>query len=172
MGELNPIRVRYNGLFDFDGLYASIIEWAKSYNYMWHEKQFKHKVNSGGAELEMIWYVEKRVDEFIQYKITMNVHVWDLHEVEVDISGKKKKLSNARIQIIMKGEVVGDVNKFGKEKGRLNKIFSKLYKEQVNPEEDHEGILHYRINNLQGVMKDYFDMQTKKNVYKGILGEN
>jgi len=72
----------------------------------------------------------------------------------------------------MKGEVVGDVNKFGKEKGRLNKIFSKLYKEQVNPEEDHEGILHYRINNLQGVMKDYFDMQTKKNVYKGILGEN
>jgi hypothetical protein len=172
MGKVPVIRVRYNGLFDFDGLYASVIEWAKSYNYMWHEKQFKHKVNPGGAELEIWWYVEKRVDEFIKYDIDMNVHIWDLHEVEVDISGKKKKLTNARIEIKIKGKVIGDQNEFSKGKGKLNKIFSGLYKEKVNPEEDHEGILHYRINNLQGVMKDYFDMQTKKNVYKGILGEN
>ena len=35
--KLPRITLRYNGLFDFDAMYAMIIDWAKNYGYMWHE---------------------------------------------------------------------------------------------------------------------------------------
>ena len=48
------MRVRYNGLFDFDTLYASIIDWGKNYGYKVHEKVYKHKIPSPlGAEQEI-----------------------------------------------------------------------------------------------------------------------
>ena len=48
MGAIPTPRVtlQFNGLFDFDGMYAAIIDWAKNYGYMWNEYDYKHKVPS------------------------------------------------------------------------------------------------------------------------------
>ena len=52
--------LRYSGIFDFDGLYAAVIDWAKNYNFMWHEVDYKHKVpNPLGAEQEWKWLLTK-----------------------------------------------------------------------------------------------------------------
>src|SRR3989344_8705210 len=102
--DLPPITLRYNGLFDFDGLYAAIIDWAKNYGYRWHDKAYKHKVPSPrGAEHEIEWEITKEVTEYISYTISFTVHIWDLREVEVLVDGKKKNLSNARVLMVMNG---------------------------------------------------------------------
>ena len=171
--DLPPITLRYNGLFDFDGLYAAVIDWAKNYGYRWHEKAYKHKVPSPkGAEHEIEWEITKEVTEYISYTISFAVHIWDLREVEVTIDGKKKNLSNARLYIVMNGKITPDWQKRFNG-GRFIQWMGEKYLKWIG---DVDAIyadqLYYRMWNLHALIKKYFDLQTKKFAYKGYLGEN
>jgi len=170
----NVITLRYEGLFDLDGLYAAIVDWCKNYGYRWHEKSYKHKVPSPkGAEQEFIWTMDKDVTDFVSYNVTIDAHIWDMLEVQVDVGGKQKILSNARIEITIKGTVNFDWQK--KFKGSEVKEFAyNLYTNVMRRELEVTYIdqLWYRMYNLQAIMKKYFDMQSKHHAYKGYLGDN
>ncbi len=172
--SLPPITLRYSGLFDFDGMYAAIIDWAKNYGYLWLEKSYKHKVlGPSGAEMEFEWEMTKNVTEYISYKITLTVHTWDTMEVEVDVDGKKKKLTNSRLYIVMEGKLETDwQKKFAKSKfaQRLGRWYEKVF--GPNLEGIYADQLYYRIWNLHALLKKFFDLQSKKHVYKGYLGES
>ncbi len=170
-----PVILRYTGLFDFDGLYAAVIDWAKHYNWWWHEKVYKHKVpNPLGAEQEMKWELEKKITDYIKYVIKIEVIMQDLTELEVEVNGKTKSLSNGKIFITMNGVLMWDWQKRFEGKGRFvewmgnfyNKVIFKKELESVYGDQ-----LFYRIWNLHAVMKKFLDMQTKKYAYKGYLGE-
>ena len=171
--KLPSITLRYNGLFDFDAMYAMIIDWAKNYGYMWHERTYKHKVPSPkGAEQEFVWQMTKDVTEYVHHDIMFSVHMWDLTEVQVEIDGKPKSLSNARLYIVISGTLKSDWQ--GKFKGsklaeKLGQWFGKISEKEMDSYTD---ALYYRVWNLQALMKKYFDMQSKKYQYKGYLGEN
>jgi len=171
---LRPISLRYQGLFDFDGLYATVVDWAKNYGYMWHEKAYKHKVpNPKGAEQEMEWEMTSKVTEFIKFRIGIELHAWDMNEVEVETEGRRKTLTNARLIIKINGHVESDWQ--GKFSGtpfakKLGDIYGKLVADKDIVA--YWDPLYYRIWSLHAIMKKYFDMQSKKNAYKGYLGEN
>ena len=168
---LPPITIRYNGLFDLDGLYAAVTDWAKNYGYMWHEKTYKHKVPSPkGAEQEFAWEITKDVTEYIHHLVLITVHTWDQTEVKVDAGNKTRVLTNARIFIKIDGTLKYDYQ--GRLKGRkIGEWFRNIvYKKEV--ESIYVDTLYYRIWNLQAIIKKYFDMQTKHHTYKKYLGEN
>ena len=170
------LTLHYTGLFDFDGLYAAIIDWGKNYGYIWHEKVYKHKVPTpNGAEQEFVWVMEKNVTKYIKYTIVISAHIWDLTEVIVDVGKKKKSLSNGRTVIIFKGTVGTDwQKKFVSDNSFIRKLGE--WYETIVLKKEIEGIhwdsLNYRMLNLQNLMKQYFDMQTKKYEYKDYLGES
>ena len=167
------ITIRYNGLFDFDGLYAAVIDWAKNYGYMWHEKTYKHKVPSpAGAEQEMAWEIVKNVTEYIQYRILFTVHIWNLTEIEVEVDNKVKALSNARLYIVIDPKVSYDWQKIGKGGKLISKISTWYTKLTQRDQDVYEDQLYYRVWNLHAIIKKYFDMQSKKYAYKNYLTEN
>jgi len=165
--------IRYQGLFDFDGLYAAMIDWAKNYGYMWHEIDYKHKVPSPkGAEQEWKWQMTKEVNEYVHFKILITSHGWDLTEVMVDVNGKKKPLTSGRIYIHMEGAVTFDWQKKftgGPFPELLGKIYTRLHDRDRS---NYWDTLHYRMYNLHAILKKYFDMQTTTHPYKGYLKEN
>ena len=168
-----PIRVRYNGLFDFDGLYAAMTDWAKNYGYLWEEESYKHKVPSPkGAEQEWLWFAEKNVTDYIHYKLMILGHIWDMTEVEKE--GKRKKLTNGRFEIIIIGTLTTDwQKKWGQNK--FSRFLGRMYEKYVMVKEIetiYGDQLWYRMWNLQAVLKKFFDMQTKWHEYKRYLGEN
>jgi hypothetical protein len=172
---INTVLLRYTGLFDFDGLYAAITDWGKNYGYMWHEKMYKHKVPSpDGAEQEMTWIIDKNVTEFIKFDLLIDTHIWEMTEVEVEVNGKKKTLTKARMEIKIAGNVSYDWQ--GKFKGSKFKGKMLGWWRNVFFKKNFEAIYHdqltYRVWNLHALMKKYFDMQTKKYNYKGYLGED
>ena len=169
--SLPKITLRYNGLFDFDRLYSTIIDWAKTYGYMWHERQYKHKVSGLGAEQEFIWELTKNVNEYINFKIIFEVHGWDLVELEMEQNGQKKPMTSGRIYLVMNGTLTWDwQEKFAK--GRFAKLLGKWY-EKITAKDISLYIdqLYYRMWNLHALLKKYFEMQTKKHTYKGYLRE-
>ncbi|MBU1974653.1 MAG: hypothetical protein KKH52_04640 [Nanoarchaeota archaeon] len=172
---LKTITLRYAGIFDFDGFYAAVIDWAKNYGYMWHEVDYKHKIPSpAGAEQEWRWQMTKEVNDYISYKIVFRPIIFDMKEMEIEVDGKKKCLTSGRIEITIDGTVLYDWQKTFMGKW-LPKKLGKIYNEYIFKKEL-ESIyydqLYYRIWNLQAIMKKFLDMQTKKYAYKGYLGEN
>jgi len=173
--DLRTLTLRYNGLFDFDGLYAAIVDWAKNYGYRWHEKSYKHKVpSSRGAEQELEWELSKDVNEFVNYFIRIKVHTWDQREIHVDVGGKTKSLTNARIEVILMPKVSFDINKKFKDGGEVGKLLGPIYMKimKLEFETTYGDQLHYRTLNLQALMKRYFDMQAKYHAYERYLGEH
>ena len=167
--------VRYSGLFDFDGLYAAVIDWGKNYGFMWHEIYYKHKVpRPTGAEQQFKWQLTKKVSGYLSHKIDFLVHIWDMLEVEVDVNGVKKPLTSGRIYIKISGTLIMDwQDKFTgsgfKEKlGHWYRHF--VYRKEV--EAIYWDQLHYRIIDMQTILKKYFDVQAKKHAFKGYLGEH
>ena len=59
--------------------------------------------------------MKKKVTSYVHYRFLLSVHTWDLREVQVDIGGgKKRSLTNARIEIIIQPTIQFDwQGKFG-----------------------------------------------------------
>ncbi|MBI2581767.1 hypothetical protein HYV87_01385 [Candidatus Woesearchaeota archaeon] len=171
--DIPRITLRYNGIFDFDGFYNAVTDWAKNYGFMWHESSFKHKVpSSEGAEQELAWQMTKKVTEFIEYTIIFTIHMWEVKDVPVE--GRKKPLMRARLYIWIEGKITYDwQKKYGGSKFAelLGKWLMKL--PHMNPVETmYFDQLYYRVWNLHAVIKKYFDLQAGKNAYKDYLKEN
>jgi hypothetical protein len=171
---LELIHLRYNGLFDYDAFYAAFVDWSKDNGYLWLESIFKHKVPSpAGAEQEILWELKKNVTEFVKYEIKINAHIWDMLEVHIDVGGKQKSLTNARIDIQIQPVVLLDWQKRF-QGGGMQRFFSKMYWKIMSDEIENVYVdqLYYRMWNLQATMKKYFDMQTKAYPYEKYLGED
>ncbi len=169
--KLPQMTLRYSGIFDWDGLYAAIIDWAKLYSYKWTEKAYKHKVPSpAGAEEEIEWILETKATEYLKYHITIAVHTWDMIDVDVEINGKKRTLTSARVYVIIDSRLEWDwQNNFGAT-SFLKKLREKYF--FISGSVYHWDTLYYRVWGLHGMIKKYFDMQSKNNHYKKYLGEN
>jgi len=166
--------VRYEGLFDFDGVYNAMTSWFKMYGYIWQEETYKHKVKFKGAEQQWIWTGEKEITDYIKYNIRIEGHSWDITEIEVEKDGRKKTLMNGRMQLIIEPTLNLDwQNRWGQNK--FSRWLGGLYEKYVLVKEIESVYfdqLSYRVWNLQAVLKKYFDMQTKWHSYAKYLGEN
>ena len=172
--NLDKHRIRYKGLCDFDGLYNLIIQWMKSQGYWVQETKYKHKVPSPlGAEQEMTFKGEKEVTEFYKYHISVDFHLWDMTEVEAEVKGAKKKLSNMRMEIVLSGAVELDPEGRFEKTGFLQKLrhFYMWYIIKADMFMWFDE-LRYRVYKLHGIIKDYLDMQAKGHEYAGYLGDS
>lgn len=172
---LNEAIIRYEGLFDWDGLYLAIADWFKRYRFFFHEETYKHKVPSPfGAEQELTWFGEVEVNEYIKLRIRVDFHIWDMTEVEVIKDNKKKLLTNARLEIKLKPYMNVDYqNIFAKSK--LTRALGNFYNKYAIRrliESGYGDMLAYRTWNLHAYIKKYLDMQTAWHEYAGYLGES
>ncbi|MBR9691834.1 hypothetical protein GOV06_03520 [Candidatus Woesearchaeota archaeon] len=172
--ETDKHTIRYKGLFDFDGVYNLIVQWMKARRYWFQETSYKHKVPlPTGAEQEIVFKGEKNVTEFYQHHIQIDFHLWDMTEVEIDVGGTKKTLTNARMEIVLSGAVVIDPEKRFAQTTFLQNIRDFFFKYILK--KDIETVwydeLRYRIYKLHDVIKEYLDMQAKGSEYKGYLGD-
>ncbi|MBI2146463.1 hypothetical protein HYU22_03925 [Candidatus Woesearchaeota archaeon] len=173
--EHPTITLHYTGLFDFDGLYVAVVDWAKNYGYMWYERSYKHKVpNPKGAEQELDWLITKKVTDYIGFEIWFQIHTWDQTEVEVEVDGKKKTLTNARIHLTMNGKVIYDRQGRFAKGNRFAQMLGDWYSQYIYKREieTYWDQLYYRMWNLHAILKKYFEMQTQKFAYKGYLKEH
>ena len=167
--------LRYSGLFDFDGLYSMMAQYLKVNRYWFHEYKYKHKVPSPlGAEQEIFWRGEKKVNEYIHYSIFLDFHLWEMTEVEVVQKGVKKTLTSAKMQINIIGFMDIDWEKRYEQSVFLQalKDFYNKYVLKRELESIYWDTLHYRCQKFLNVIKEYLDMQAKGYEYKGYLGDN
>lgn len=115
---MEPLKIRYTGFLDFQGLYRFLRRWAKEHDFKLHETVYKDKpATHGGMKLEAKWHLSRKETPFIRYHINMETMVNDRYDVEVVENGVKKKSWKGRIQIIATPHLEYDWQK--KYKGKL-----------------------------------------------------
>lgn len=166
--------IRYKGLFDFDGLYYMMAKWLKDRRYWLHETDYKHKVPTHGAEQEIKWAAEKKINDYIMYRYNLFIHTWDQVEVEVVKDGQKKTLTSARLEITFDGVVEVDYEKRMERNAIWKAIADVFYKYFLKEdiESIHYDTMYYRLQKFHAAVKDYIDMTAKGYEYKGYLGDN
>src|SRR3989344_8500881 len=105
-GKLPQVaKIRYRGLFDFEGLFRLMRGWFEAREYEFFEKRYKHKSKPEGAELEINFEAYRDINEYARNYIRLYFHLWEAEEVEVVKDGKKKKMWNARMYVEFPGFV-------------------------------------------------------------------
>ncbi len=164
----DSIRFRYEGLCDFNGMYAALIDYSKHHGYIWQEKTYKHKVPSPkGAEQEFVWLIQKDVNEIIKYEVEIETHIWDMRDIVVDIEGGKQRFTQLRLEIVFKPKIIFDRHKYFNSKNGLLGMLSKLYWKSMSWQYliTYYDDLYYDILKLQNTMKQFCDMKSNKRAY-------
>ncbi len=118
--------LRYEGLFDFQGLYDLIVGFFVRRNYDYVEKKWKEKDASPvGREITVDMTPFRKVNEYIKYEYTIQWKSIDKHEVEVVREGKPVRLTHARMYVSVNAQAEVDWQGFGKTKPGLSNFVNK-----------------------------------------------
>ena len=173
--KLPVLIVRYSGIYDYEGLIVLIVTWLKQRKFWFKESTVKHKVPSPlGAEEERKFEAERKVDGYRKEVINIYFHLWEMINLEVMDKGKKKLLTQARMEIRLSGSVILDYqNKWEKSELHLkirDFIHAHIYTRKVL--DAYCDDLYYRIVKLHNLIKEYLGMQTKSREFEGYLKDN
>lgn len=168
--EVNlPItRIKYDGLFDWEGLYRLIYRWFIDRGYYFEEPSIKHKVpTQAGEEKEYLITGHRKVNEYVKVWINVFFHFYEMREVEVIKEGKKKKLVKSRFSCEINGKVETDYQK--KWESSVFLIHLKNFMDKLILKRDMDTIWsdrhYYIIYKLQTEIRQFLDMQAKEHAY-------
>jgi hypothetical protein len=158
-----PERIKYQGIVDFESLYRTMVHWFRSRKYDFYESLYKDKP----PELELEWTAKRKLDDFYQYKINIEFHLFDIREVEVIKEGVKKKMIDCRMMIQFDPIVVWDWQDRWKGNKFVEMAF-KFYTQYVIMRElelKYADPLWYHTYQLHEKVKECLGMETAGNTY-------
>ena len=167
-GDIFPAVIKFKGLYDLDGLYRFIANWLRQRRYEVHESMYK----SRPPELEVRIMGERKHTGFVMWVINVYYHSWGEYDVETVIDSKKKKMTNARMRLILGGRVLAPYeDMFGRPRWTANVIERRLLNLFRNwfMKRELEAVewdtLYYEIYKFHGAIKEFLRCEAKGNVY-------
>ena len=98
MPALPQTLIKHKGYVQFPKLLKTISGWFSREGYKSHET--KHKYKGGGeAEYEVDFKGEKKINEYVRYKIDVSIRAWEVKQVELTQEGQKIKTQYGRIHV-------------------------------------------------------------------------
>jgi hypothetical protein len=101
-----PIRIRYRGPYDYDGLIELIRNYFGEVAIDTRkEPKFKYKTGGGGAEAEFKFTGDRKITHYIKFYLTVTGHFYNVKRKEVVIDGEKRRGTDGKLEITIVGEV-------------------------------------------------------------------
>lgn len=111
------LRLRYEGEFDYQGLYELISTFFRTRNYDFFETNLKEKdATPAGREILMKFKPEKNVTEYIKY-------IYKIEWKCVDAHSTADNMMHARMHLYVDQKVEFDWQEYGKNLSKLSKFY-------------------------------------------------
>ena len=162
-----PSTIKYDGVYDWPGLYALIHHWLHERGYETHDKTYKHTAGTIGAEEEHIIIGEKKETEYVQFIMTIDMKAWGVHTVEVIKDGRKHKLQKAVLRIIITPQVNYDYQGKFEQSKFLEKVRNFYHTHVLIDEADAliEDKLYYISYKLHTALKEFLGMTSSEDAF-------
>ena len=108
-----PVYLQYKGIFDMQDLYETIADFFRHKKFKFYETQQRlRKLSPFGSEILYQFRATRKVEEYYEWVVSMNIETFDMHDIEVVMKdGAKKKMSKGRIWVQLYGNVDMDYEK-------------------------------------------------------------
>ena len=154
--------IKFKGVFDFDGFFKYMVKWIKDHDFDFYESKVwdypPYKVHKLMGR--------KKINFYCMFMLLPEIWVWEAKDVEVVRNGHVKKLTDARLKVVINGGYIldydGDFEKAGLKK--LEKFLNGkiLYHENLLKYFDY---LDYYLYDFMTDVKKYLEMETASNAY-------
>ena len=124
--ETPLVYLQYKGILDMQDLYESIADFFRQKKFKFYEKQQRlRKPGPFGAEILYAFEARRKVEEYYEWIVNVNIETFDMHDVEVVLKdGTKKKMTKGRIWIQLWGKVETDYEKVWEQSAFMAKLKS------------------------------------------------
>ena len=92
------IKVKQTGVFALDELYLLLYKWFELYGYDFQEQEYRDIEKAGKKNLEIRWYAEKKIDDYIKFVIKVSMMVVGMEDVEIEEEGVKKSTKKGTVE--------------------------------------------------------------------------
>jgi len=112
-GGIGPTYIQYKGIFDMQDLYESIADFFRQKKFKFYEIQQRlRKPGPFGVEVMYQFQATRKVEDYYEWVVDINIETFDVHDVEVvQKDGSKKKMSKGRLWVQILHKVVMDYEK-------------------------------------------------------------
>ena len=94
----SAIKVKQAGVFNLNELYLLLYKWFEMYGYDFQEQEYRDIDKGGKKQLEIRWYAEKKIDDYIKFVIKISMMVVGMEDVEVEEEGVKRKTKKGTVE--------------------------------------------------------------------------
>ena len=161
------IYVQYKGIFDMQDLYETIADFFRHKKFKFYERQQRlRKPGPFGPEIQYVFEAKRKVEEYYEWIINVNIETADMRDIEVvSKDGTKKKMSKGKIWIQIYGTVTTDYEKVW-EKSAFLAHLKNFYNKYVI-RKTYEGIfwddMYYKIIlRLHALIKERLNMTSQE----------
>lgn len=187
MSEVQKITgstIKYEGVFDWDELYALLKGWLNSKKYDFFETKHNKKPTTFGYEFEFELNAERDETTYVKFKLDIKIKSWNNEDFEVAVNGKKKRKTKTGMLMIdivptMELDYENDWEG-GKENAKkaeeqvktMNKLKKGLrtlmhkYILKKNIKDVWHDKLYYEAYKLQTKIKEELNMESKYSAYE------
>lgn len=152
-------RISYDGLFSAKEFLDIVMTWLSDKGYFPIEKKHTESVKTDGKSVEIEMLPYKKVTDYAKNIIMIRILGSELKDVVVEIDGKKKKLNQGRLQVVLDGYLETDYEHRWETKPIfyfLRMVFEKyVYTPFLSGFEQN---LRKDVNNLKSSLKGYLNL--------------
>ncbi len=152
------IKVKQRSVFNLDELYLLLYKWFELYGYDFQEKEYRDIEKEGKKNLEIQWYTEKKIDDYMKYVINVSFMVLGLEKVEIEEEGVKRKTSKGEVEVRFDAFILKDYD--NRWEGGAMKFLREVYDKFIikGRIESLEGELHTELYKLIDEIKAFLNL--------------
>lgn len=94
------LKLKQKAIFNFDELYKAMFRWFELYHYDFHEREYRDSVEPSGKHIEVRWYAEKKIDDYVKFAIEFDYLILGLQDIVIEREdGRKTKTNKGEVTI-------------------------------------------------------------------------
>lgn len=139
------VKVKQKSVFNLDELYSVLWHWFETHNYDFQEQEYRDETTAGGHNIEIGWYAERKIDDYIKFVLEITFFVVGYQKVEIEKEGGvKEKTGKGEVEIQISAYLLKDFE------DRWGKPAVLLFLREVYD----KFIIRGRIESLEGGLHD------------------
>jgi hypothetical protein len=109
---IDQLKLTYEGMFDFNGLYRTITSWFYEKGYdMWEYKNIEH-VLATGKDIDIELRPWKKTTDYFKNMIWIRLRATNVKDVEIEKEGVVQKINQGKLMIIFDAYLESDYGEY------------------------------------------------------------
>ena len=144
------VKIKQGSVFDLDELYVLLYKWFELYGYDFQEQEYRDIEKAGKKQIEIRWYAEKKIDDYVKYVIKISMMVVGMESVEIEEEGVKRKSKKGTLEFRFDAYLEKDYE--NRWEGGAMKFLREVYDKYII-----KGRIESLENELQGELYKFMD---------------